>query len=213
MHATALADELGMKRLLCPRASGVLSALGLIASERRRDTARTVMLAGEDLTADRIAAEVSALRDSLAAGLADATVEVTYELRYAGQAFELPVPGPERPDPEDLAARFGEEHERRYGYRDPDAPVELVNIRVALAVPGPSPESRAATSGTLERRTRRARFAGEWTDAVVFRGEPEAGIEVDGPCIFELPEATLVLPPGWAARVDDHGTIAAERTR
>ena len=211
MHAAALADELGMKRLLCPRASGVLSALGLIASDRRRDTARTVMLAADDLTAERIAAEVGALRDSLAVGLEDATVEVTYELRYAGQAFELPVPGSERPEPEELAAGFAEEHERRYGYRDPDARVELVNIRVALVVPGPSPEPRAASSGTLERRRRRARFAGEWTEATVLRGEPEAGVEAVGPCIFELPEATLVLPPGWNAWVDERGTIAAER--
>ncbi len=60
MHAAALAEELGMSRILCPRASGVLSALGLIASDRRRDTARTVMLTGEDLTAERIAAEVAA---------------------------------------------------------------------------------------------------------------------------------------------------------
>ena len=50
MHAAALADELGIDRILCPRASGVLSALGLIASERRRDTARTVLLRGEELT-------------------------------------------------------------------------------------------------------------------------------------------------------------------
>ena len=46
---------------------------------------------------------------------------MTYELRYRGQAFELPVPGPERPDPAELAERFAEEHERRYGYRDPEA--------------------------------------------------------------------------------------------
>jgi N-methylhydantoinase A/oxoprolinase/acetone carboxylase beta subunit len=45
----------------------------------------------------------------------------------------------------------------------------------------------------------------------VLRGEPEAQVEADGPCIFELPEATLVLPPGWRANVDDRGTIAAER--
>jgi N-methylhydantoinase A len=210
MHAAALADELGMSRLLCPRASGVLSALGLIASDRRRDTARTVMLAGDDLTAERVAAEVAALRESLAAGLEDATVEVTYELRYSGQAFELPVPGPERPDPDELATGFAEEHERRYGYRDPDAPVELVNIRVAVAVAGPSPEPRAATSGALERRTRSARFGGQWAETTVLRGEPEAGVEAEGPCIFELPEATLVLPPGWRARVDDRGTIVAE---
>jgi N-methylhydantoinase A/oxoprolinase/acetone carboxylase beta subunit len=49
-------------------------------------------------------------------------------------------------------------------------------------------------------------------EAAVLRGEPEAGAEADGPCIFELPEATLVLPPGWRARVDERGTIAAERT-
>jgi N-methylhydantoinase A len=211
MHAAALADELGMGRLLCPRASGVLSALGLIASDRRRDTARTVMLAGDDLTAERIAAEVAALRESLAAGLEDVTVEVTYELRYAGQAFELPVPGTERPEPDELAAGFAREHERRYGYRDPDAPVELVNIRVAVAVAGASPEPRPAASGALERRTRRARFAGEWAEAAILRGEPEAGVEAEGPCIFELPEATLVLPPGWRARVDGRGTIVAER--
>jgi N-methylhydantoinase A len=212
MHAAALADELGMDRLLCPRASGVLSALGLIASDRRRDTARTVMLAGDELTAERIAREVGALRDSLAAGLDPAIVDVTYELRYAGQAFELPVPGSERPEPEELAAGFAEEHERRYGYRDPGAAVELVNIRVAVAVKGPSPEPRAATSGTLERRARRARFGGEWTEATVLRGEPEAGLEQAGPCIFELPEATLVLPAGWRSRVDERGTIHAERS-
>jgi N-methylhydantoinase A len=209
MHAAALAGELGMSRILCPRASGVLSALGLIASDRRRDTARTVMLSGGDLTAERIAAEVAALRDPLAAGLDDASVEVVYGLRYAGQSFELPVPGGEDPDPADLAERFAAEHERRYGYRDPESAVELVNIRVALVVPGPDPEPEAATDGGLGHGTRRARFGGEWVEATVLRGEPAAGDRAAGPCIFELPEATLVLPPGWRAEVDARGTIVA----
>jgi N-methylhydantoinase A len=212
MHAAALADELGMTRILCPRASGVLSALGLIASERRRDTARTVMLSGEDLTAERTAAEVASLRDPLAAGLDDANVEVVYGLRYAGQSFELPVPGAEEPDPAELADRFAAEHERRYGYRDPDSEVELVNVRVAVAVPGPSPEPEAAAGDGLERGTRRGRFGSEWLEATVLRGEPEAGTRAEGPCIFELPEATLVLPPGWRAEVDTRGTILSERT-
>jgi N-methylhydantoinase A len=212
MHAVALASELGMTRILCPRASGVLSALGLIASERRRDTARTVMLSGEDLTAERIAGEVASLRDQLAAGMDDANVEVVYGLRYAGQSFELPVPGAEEPDPAELADRFAAEHERRYGYRDPDSEVELVNVRVAVAVPGPSPEPEAAAGDGLERGTRRARFGGEWLEATVLRGEPEAGTRAEGPCIFELPEATLVLPPGWRAEVDTRGTILSERT-
>jgi N-methylhydantoinase A len=211
MHAAALAEELGIARLLCPRASGVLSALGLIASERRRDTARTVMLSGDDLSGARIAGEVAALRQSIEAGLDGAEAEVTYDLRYRGQAFELAVPGPSHPDPGDLAERFAAEHERRYGYRDPEADVELVNVRLAMVVPGPSPEPEGAPPGSLERAGRRARFAGEWLEAEVLRGEPETGLEATGPSVFELPEATMVLPPGWRARVDGHGTIVAER--
>ncbi len=213
MHAAALADELGMDRILCPRASGVLSALGLIASERRRDTARTVLLSGEELTAERIAAQVDELRESIAAGLEDAQPEATYELRYRGQAFELGVPGPPRPDPADLAERFAAEHQRRYGYRDPDAEVELVNVRLALVVPAPEPRPEAAPAGRLERSMRQARFAGEWMEAEVLRGEPGAGSVAEGPCVFELPEATLVLPPGWRAEVDGPGTIVARRER
>jgi N-methylhydantoinase A len=213
MHAAALADELQIDRILCPRASGVLSALGLIASERRRDTARTVLLSGEELTGGRIAAEVSALRQSIEAGMEEASAQVTYELRYAGQAFELSISGPVRPDPAELAERFAAEHERRYGYRDPGAEIELVHIRLALVVPSPRPSPRAAPAGTLAEGVREARFGGEWVDARVLRGEPPAGTSTEGPCVLELPEATLVLPPGWRASVDDHGTITAVRDR
>ncbi|HEX2128279.1 MAG TPA: hypothetical protein VHF58_03575, partial [Solirubrobacterales bacterium] len=88
---------------------------------------------------------------------------------------------------------------------------ELVTIRVALATPGPQPEL-AAAEGSLERETRRARFGGEWVETSVLRGEPPAGERAAGPCIFELPETTLVLPPGWSAEVDQAGTIVGERT-
>jgi N-methylhydantoinase A len=209
MHAAALAEELGITRLLCPRASGVLSALGLVAADRRRDTARTVMLSGEELTADRVASEVSDLRDAIGAGLAGAELEPTYELRYRGQAFELAVPGRPRPDPAELAEAFATEHERRYGYRDPDAEVELVNVRLALVVGGPDARPSASRSGELERSRRRARFGGGWVYTEVLRGEPAEGEAVEGACILELPEATLVLPPGWNAAVDELGTIVA----
>jgi N-methylhydantoinase A len=211
MHAAALADELGIETILCPRASGVLSALGLIASERRRDTARTVMLRGDELSAERIAAEVTALRGTIGAGLERARAEVTYDMRYRGQAFELPVAGGERADPGDLAERFAAEHERRYGYRDPDAQVELVNIRLALIEPVSRPAPEAAPVGALARAGRRVRFGGEWVEAEVLRGEPEAGTGARGPCVFELPESTLVLPPAWEAEVDAYGTVVACR--
>ncbi len=108
MHAAAIAAELGIERILCPRAGGVLSALGLLASERRRDTARTVMLGGDDLTAQRIAAAVAELRERLGEGLGEARAEVAYELRYRGQAFELGVEAGEEPDPDELIEAFAD---------------------------------------------------------------------------------------------------------
>ena len=162
MHAAALAADLEITTIVCPRSSGVLSAVGLIAAGRRRDTARTVLLSGEGLGAEPIAAEVDALARPLLAGMDGAELEVVYELRYRGQAFELPIPGSPRPDPARLADDFAREHESRYGYRDPEGALELVTIRVAAFEPGPEPRPRAAGDGELTEGERRARFDGEW---------------------------------------------------
>ena len=212
MHAAAIAAELGIERILCPRAGGVLSALGLCASDRRRDTTRTVMLSGAELSAERIAAEVDELADRLGGGI-DGEPEVVYELRYAGQAFELPVGGTTRPDPDDLAARFEQAHEQRYGHRDPEGEVVLVHIRLALVEPGPRPRPAAAAAGSLREGSRAVRFGGEWIQTPVLRGEPGAGFGTEGPVVFELPEATFVVPPGWTAAVDEAGTIHAHKER
>jgi N-methylhydantoinase A len=209
MHAAAIAAELGIERILCPRAGGVLSALGLCASDRRRDTARTLMLSGAEMSGERIADEVGELIATLDDGLGGEP-EVVYELRYAGQAFELPVPGPLRPDPDDLRERFATTHEERYGHRDPEGEVVLVSIRLAIVAPGPRSEPAAAPAGQLAEDRRPVCFDGEWTETTVLRGEPAAGTSADGPVVFELPEATFVLPPGWEAGVDASGTIAAE---
>jgi N-methylhydantoinase A len=213
MHAAAIAEQLGMTSILCPRASGVLSALGLCASDRRRDTARTVLWSGDELTADRVATEVAAMARRAGEGMSGAEPRASYEMRYRGQAFELPIPGPPDPDPGDLAERFAEVHESRYGYRDPDGVVELVNIRLAMVVPGPEPRPSAASPGELRESVREARFGGEWLEARVLRGEPPEALSVQGPAIFELPEATLVLPSGWSAEVDGAGTIVANHTQ
>jgi N-methylhydantoinase A len=211
MHAAAIASELGIETILCPRAGGVLSALGLCASERRRDTARTVMLSGSDLSAARVAAAVGDLIAD--AELEDAVPELTYEMRYAGQAFELSVPGPPAPDPAQLIERFERLHEERYGHRDPEGEVVLVDIRLALVVPGPELRPVAAAAGQLEESRRRVRFETEWIETSVLRGEPAAGTRAEGPVVFELPEATLVLPPEWVAEVDEAGTIVARFKR
>jgi N-methylhydantoinase A len=121
LHACALAEELGIEAVLVPEAAGVLSALGLVASEERRDRVVSHV---------RPLAEVGELP---AAGEAD--------LRYRGQSFELTVPLED-----DLAAAFHRAHEERYGYADPAREIEVVAVRTADVVPGPD-ISFAAASG------------------------------------------------------------------
>jgi len=210
MHAAELAEDLGMTRLVCPRSGGVLSALGLLASGRRRDTARTVMLGAAELEADRIAGLVSELRETIAEGMTDAHETVTYELRYEGQSFELDVESSAEPVPSELVHGFEEAHRKRYGFDVEGAPVELVAISLALAEPAPNPELEAADGSALERGSRQVHFDGEWHETDVIRGEPAAGERFEGPAVFELPESTLVLPPGWSAEVDEHGSVLAE---
>jgi N-methylhydantoinase A len=135
LHAAEIADELEIETVLCPRASGVLAALGLVISPRRRDVQRTVMLAGDELTTDSVDAIVAELGEQArtALGEPDAELQPTYEVRYRGQAFELAI-RPRRTA--DLREAFEAAHDERYGYSDPDGELELVNVRVTATVPG-----------------------------------------------------------------------------
>jgi N-methylhydantoinase A len=211
LHAAAIAAELDMERVLVPPSSGVLSAVGLIASEPRRDLVESVLLAGESFTAGAAAEAVDRLarRGRKELGDAgDAAVRASFDLRYAGQAFELTIAGEARPDPAALRRAFDASHEERYGYSDEDAELELVTVRVAVARPGA--DLPAGERAEAEDRGRRdAIFGGGRADAAVVRGVP-AG-RLDGPAIVELPEATAVVPPGWTVAPTGDGTLLMER--
>ena len=211
LHATAIADELGMRRVVVPRASGVLSALGLIVSERRRELVQSVLLAGDDLTREATSEVVARLaergRDELQVAEPSPEVRPAYDLRYRGQAFELTVPGAGEPEPGELRAAFDAAHEERYGYADPDAELELVTVRVAVAVPGTEPRA-AAVGEAAPTGSRRAHLGGRTVEVTVHRGCVD---RVEGPAIVELPEATLAVPPAWAGGADEDGTIVLER--
>jgi N-methylhydantoinase A len=128
LHACAIADELGMRRVLVPRTSGVLSALGLAAADARRDHAHTVLLRGPDITA---AALTGAPPDG------DQQVTMAYEVRYRGQSHELTVRDVP-PDPAAVHAAFAALHTERYGYAEPHNDVEIVTVRERRTRPGPA---------------------------------------------------------------------------
>jgi N-methylhydantoinase A len=126
LHACELADELGIRTVLVPEAAGVLSALGLVASEERRDAVRSYLVP-----------------------LADAgelPTEGEADLRYAGQSFELTLPLQE-----DLEGAFHRVHEEQYGFAERDRVVELVAVRTADIRKGPElelPRSEETTTVT-----------------------------------------------------------------
>jgi N-methylhydantoinase A len=214
LHAARIAEELGISRILCPRASGVLSALGLVVSPRRRDVQRSVFLADDDLRAERIAELVAELGDQARSALSepDAELRATYELRYRGQAFELAISGAVEPEVDDLRRAFELEHEDRYGYYDAEQELELVTIRVTAAL---QPTELALTPGDEDTECKRSRrpawLGGSDIELDVWHGAPEPGSEIGGPAVVELAESTLLVAPGWTGRVHDSGTIELER--
>jgi N-methylhydantoinase A len=215
LHAAQIARELGITEIVCPRASGVLAALGLVVSPRRRDVQRSVFLRGDGLTAEALASLVTELGETARSQLdePEAELRATYELRYRGQAFELAIEGSLRPELAELREAFEARHVERYGYRDAEQELELVTLRVSARVPGAEISLGDGGGGELERGRRRATLGGEEIELDVLRGTPAPGTVITGPAVVELPESTLLVAPGWAGEVDERGTIYVRTQR
>ena len=220
LHATALAERLGISRVLCPPASGVLSALGLAAAPPRRDLARTLMVE----TASSSPSTLEGAREELIAqvleelGEPPARIRVRHELRYSGQSFELPVDEEREPSspppalgPGELREAFAEAHEERYGYRDEEAETELVNLRASAwgVAPRLGPSHGPGQRGPARKTA--VIFAGRPVQTSLFEGLPPAGTALEGPALCALSESTLLVGPGWRGRVEANGTIRLTR--
>src|SRR4051794_13471387 len=123
LHACALAEELGVEAVLVPQAAGVLSALGLVAGDERRD---------------RVVSHVRPLAEA-----GELPRQGDADLRYSGQSFELTVPLED-----DLAGAFHRAHEDRYGYADRNRTIELVAVRTAEVTPGPEISFETTTANS-----------------------------------------------------------------
>ncbi|HEV7944152.1 MAG TPA: hydantoinase/oxoprolinase family protein [Solirubrobacteraceae bacterium] len=214
LHVVSLAAELGIQRVLCPRASGVLSALGLAAAAPRRDAARTVMLSGDQLSASRL----DAAREELIATASEALgewpqeIRVCAELRYHGQSFELGVPAPQGTDPEDVCAAFAQAHEQRYGYRDEQAQIELVTLRVSAFGAAPQVCLAPDAGEKPDTQTRELILSGRPVQTRCLLGELPPGTRIEGPALCSMPETTLLVGEGWSGHVDEQGTIVLYTT-
>ena len=152
-------------------------------------------------------------------------VEVAYtaDMRYVGQAYELPVPIRAPLTQADLAgvqATFHGVHERVYGYARAGQPVEFVNLRAVhtcrLPTPRIRPPDRARGTAAAARVTERPVYfapAGFVRTPIYARPRLPLGAEFSGPAIIEQPDTTTVVPPGWAVRVEESGNLLLRRSQ
>jgi N-methylhydantoinase A len=223
LHAARLARELEIKRVLVPRNPGILCAMGLLLTDLRADFAATRLLPLEPAILPEIETVLAALAvqaDGWFAheGIAPAERRVarTVDMRYAGQNYELAVPLPDGPPTAEtltrLAEGFFEIHRRLYGFVADDEPVQLVTFRleatglVSKATlkehASAGPDATAAISG--QRQVWLAEAAGFVSCPVYDRDRLRAGNQFAGPAIVEQMDATTVVLPGMAARVDPY---------
>ena len=215
MHAVSIASNLDMERVVIPRASGVLSAYGLLAADEKQDAVRTYQRPLDAVDPDAVEGIYDDLADEVLAEISEperATVTHTADLRYAGQSFELSVEVGDAFDREDARDRFEDAHEVAYGYRM-DEPVHLVNCRVTATVDRDVPPIDYTATGDPLKGARDATFEdGVYETPVYDRARLRPGQSLGGPAIVEQDESTVVVPPHWDVRVRDDGALVSEVT-
>jgi N-methylhydantoinase A len=210
MHACALAAELGMRTILVPKASGMLSALGLAASELRRDYVTPCFVRPAETDPGELADAFTPLEGKARADLDSPRIVRSADVRYVGQSYELTVAAD---DLGDLERLFHAAHEQRYSYRMEGEPVEIVALRVTATRPRAEIDlTEGVAAGEVVGSTRRACFDGSWSEVPVMdRSRMGVGSEVSGPCIVELAGSTCLVGPAWAGAVDETGTLVLDQ--
>jgi N-methylhydantoinase A len=230
LHASSIAREIGMQRVIVPRVPGHFCAFGMLFSDLRYDLVRTWFARLADVAFDAIHAVYEELigegRKALAAsGIRSQRVTVARaaDMRYVGQEHPVTVHLPadvfRRRNAQALKRQFDEEHLRRYGTNAPDEPAEIVSLRATVAGVLSKPPLERIERGAREPRasakrgTRRAYFAeiGKAVATPTFAREAlRAGNGIAGPALIEEHASTTVLLPGDRMRVDGFGNLVIE---
>jgi len=221
MLACFLARELDMKGVVVPPTPGVVSALGGLIADLRNDFIRTIYCDASDAGLAGVAAIVGELEATARAWLkaqgfaGDGEISLSADMRYRGQSYEIETPlAMEALKAEDAAAvknAFHAEHERMYGHADPDAIVQMVNLRLVICGRNPKPELpeiAEAAAPPVPRFHATGWFNGESQDIAIYhRDDLLAGHDFDGPAIVAQNDTTTVVPPGFHTSVDRFGNL------
>jgi N-methylhydantoinase A len=227
LHATLVARELQIPRVIIPNAPGHFSAYGMLVSDLRRDFVRTLFArlveAPFDLFAEIFAEMEQRGRDEIEAaapGAVDVVIKHAADMRYVGQehAVTVEVSGElfERRDIEAIKAAFDVVHEQRYGYSARDESAEIVSLRVSvtgvIAKPehasveeASDPDPAPALIGT--RPVEWGVLGGRIDTPIYDRSRLQTGHRVIGPALVQEYASTSVIPPGDRLVVDAYGNL------
>ena len=225
IHAVGIARSLGISHVVIPPSPGVFSAIGLLEAQPEHHFVQTFVRRISDVDTASINETYVRLQERGSDTLlregyvpSDITWQRLADLRFVGQAYELTVPaaghdlGPE--DIADLDRAFQIEHERTYGYRPDDEPVELVNLRVTAR--GKSDQRRPEYPYSQDTQStegsRKAYFGSDYgtiETAIITRSDIGSDTR-HGPFIIEEYDATVVVPPECVARLDEWNNVVID---
>ena len=225
-HASFLANETGISRILVPRAASTFCALGAILSRVKRAYAASLGADRRDLAKgavwplfDQLEADARTWIADEGQLLAELEFEYSADMRYRGQAFNIEVRIP--PDVHDKQATeglyelFHREHERLYGFREEKGTVEAVTARVTVSAQVckvPLARATVAAKSEAARAVRDVYHAGVWQPYTIHQRDAlPVGARLEGPAIIEQSDTTIPLLTGWSATVDPFGNLVMER--
>ncbi|KGJ02638.1 N-methylhydantoinase A [Paracoccus halophilus] len=228
LHAADVADILAMRRILVPRAPGILCAEGLIVADLQENYVTTCRCPLEEANLPQIAAAINKLATQAEEWLSvsdDYIVNrcqtIILDLRYIGQNYELQVDlgtarhAPDLPTVEALKQAFFRQHETAYGHYNPDAGVEVVNVRIRATMEfakqtltAARPDGKAEPVATEQIWFEQTGFV---PSPVYQREQLAEGTSLFGPALITQFDTTTLVPPGWTIRVDGAMNMIMER--
>ncbi|MFC1556416.1 hydantoinase/oxoprolinase family protein [candidate division KSB1 bacterium] len=216
LHAADLARTLNIRTVIVPGNPGNYSAVGMLFSNFVKDYSHTVLIPAEKKFYRKLAdnfkpLERKALLEMKKEGISSGKIgiELSADVRYKGQSFELTVPFAN-----DYVGRFHKAHMNRYGYADPERPAEVVTIRLRCTGRTAHPRFRKATAAA-SRSAREARIGkrpvydgSAFTDTDVYmRDKMTYGMKLNGPAVIHEYSTTTYVPPDFKVTVDEYDNL------
>jgi N-methylhydantoinase A len=228
VHGWAIARELGIDRILVPKAAPAFSALGVLVADYIVDLVRAYVVPLSQVDIGRVRSlmhdlQEEATKELAPTGLSDADVDTGLyaQMCYPGQNFDMSVPvleGPDLDEPAllDLTERFHDQHEAERGFAFRNQQPLLRGVRLVTRGRTPKPAHLAeigslAVADDARTGTRPAYFGDLFVDTPVYDGTRlGAGVEIRGPALVEEPFTVVVVPPEGRVRVDETGNYELE---